>query len=164
MADGGEASGLVRVWLCLCGLMLLISAPIAGLVMYRFNREALASQSWPTVEGKVIQATVNEHVGIARRYSPRVEYKYQVQGKSYIGRRYQVINWEADKSWLAEEAVRGLKAGKPVTVHYNPENPAQAVLKPGLLRQQYTIVAIPFVMFLFGLILLFMTFIGERRR
>ncbi len=98
-----------------------------------------ASESWPTVEGVITFAEVRVHqpsvrdrreLGLKTRYTPRITYRYQVDGKTYenhvIGRYGYTSKWASGIS-------RGQYAvGKPVTVYYNPENPAESVLEPGL--------------------------------
>ncbi|MFH0945322.1 MAG: DUF3592 domain-containing protein [Planctomycetota bacterium] len=97
--------------------------------------QAKQSRSWPTVVGSVASAGINETVNRkGRRYLPVIRYRYEVGGQTYesdtvSGRTAKSYPERSDAQGHLEEVVSG---GSP-TVHYNPDNPGQAVLTPGSL-------------------------------
>jgi hypothetical protein len=123
----GLALGLVLAGI---GLVTIIF----GLLQYRTGK---ASAGWPSVEGKIVQATVETSTSTdsdgdtSRRYSPRVEYAYTVSGRKYTGKQTAVGARNAYGSRAAAEDKLAYRSGQQVTVHYNPEKPAQAVLEAG---------------------------------
>ncbi len=119
----------------------------AGLlwVGIRARQKAEASQGWPATQGQIIHTDVLEvkyrddtsGMGVSGSgwkvrvsYLPKVEYEYQVLGQTYTGSR---LAFGAEKGYYtrqqAEEAIARYPEGAPVTVYYNPENPAEAVLE-----------------------------------
>ncbi len=95
-------------------------------------REQRASASWPTVQGSVVAARVIE--GRGRRgptFRPEIEYVYTVGGIAHRGNRYRVVHMSMGwRSW-AEDIVAQHPPSAPVTVYYDPSDPARAVLSPG---------------------------------
>jgi len=62
-------------------------------------------------------------------YSAVVKYQYFVAGKAYSGDRYRYGLFDFTSAhWIVSEH----PAGKKVGVYYNPSNPADSLLRPGL--------------------------------
>ncbi len=59
---------------------------------------------------------------------PVVRYSYQVDGKSYIGKR---LSFGVGGGSFVLWALRGLVPGGPVRVFYDPAKPFHSVLRPG---------------------------------
>lgn len=78
-------------------------------------------------------ATFDTHV----YYSVSVTYTYDVDGQRYASSRYSFGEGEGasrrfrERSDAEAEAASRFPEGAIVTVHYDPENPAKAVLKQG---------------------------------
>lgn len=89
-----------------------------------------AERSWPQVTGEVISATV----GHGRAYAPVIEYRYQVDGATYVdtsdGRAPGFGN-SSRRYGAAEAIIQEYHTGAELPVHYNPSNPAQSTLTPG---------------------------------
>ena len=101
------------------------------------RRKALASQSWPTVAGTVTESEVkvtehtsgdgtNEHA--ITHYKPVVKYQYSVEGMEYAGSRIAFGAMNSAQS-AANAVVARYPAGASLTVRYDPEKPAEAVLE-----------------------------------
>jgi hypothetical protein len=113
---------------CFVGLFVAIALGLAYLA-YRSSVLARRSQSWPTVEGRLMTSHVTTH-GLAF-YKLTVTYHYTVDGSSYCSSR---IAFGSDLLFglsAAQHAVESCPVGGAVTVYYNPRNPRQAVLEPG---------------------------------
>jgi hypothetical protein len=98
---------------------------------FRNLAKDLASRTWPTVEGKVHSARHgHSYRGIVRL---RLAYEYSVHGQRYVGSRYS-FGWTAGLAGGAKvhTFVTAHPRGSTLKVHYNPRNPAQALIAPGL--------------------------------
>ncbi|WP_127560322.1 DUF3592 domain-containing protein [Saccharospirillum alexandrii] len=100
-------------------------------------RHAKASQGWPSVVGRLVEVQLwkkrliegemkdAEHVKVA--------FSYQVNGRDYTGRLptfYTLVYPET------VEFAERYPVGSEVQVYYNPVNPADAVLVPGLKKDK----------------------------
>ncbi|MBI5261333.1 MAG: DUF3592 domain-containing protein [Bradyrhizobium sp.] len=121
------------------------AAAIASVLSFAGKRRlASASSGWPTVPGKITSSTVieeliEEHsdddegrIKIIRRYQVDLRYAYRV------GRR-DLVGLNAHWGWTGVYGLRDLAGaeasrypeGQAVTVYYDPQHPANAVLEPG---------------------------------
>ncbi|PXF60142.1 MAG: hypothetical protein C4B58_01230 [Deltaproteobacteria bacterium] len=85
------------------------------------------SQNWPTTQGKIIKSRI---AGAKRIIGRRafIKYEYSVDGKHYVSSQISYTLIIGDYSG-AIEILREYPEGKIVTVHYNPDNLMDAVLK-----------------------------------
>lgn len=105
-------------------------------------RQARVSASWPTVEGTVIQSRL-AYVTAADRNTPDGQrarerdlvYRYVVDGQAYESR---LISYSDDAPlallWPRihdERLLERYPRDAVVTVHYDPDDPARAVLETG---------------------------------
>ena len=130
--SSGSTAGLIFFVLGLVfggiGLILVIMAFIS-------RKRARTAQGWPTTMGQVLSADIQEHRSYDNddhqtrySYEPVVQYTYAVEGRSYSGNR---IGFGANSfdHRTAQSKVAAYIPGAGVTVHYNPEDPAKAVLE-----------------------------------
>jgi hypothetical protein len=111
-------------------------------------RRIAACRRWPTVTGKVMSARIDSFTeeddsdaGRSHRtprettYSDaRIRYAFSVAGRDYQStRRYLGRPVFSGGSRTAAKVLAKYPPNAPVTVHYNPANPAEAVLEPGNL-------------------------------
>jgi hypothetical protein len=89
-----------------------------------------------TTTGVIISSRLEEQESRGRdgfsthTYSAVVKYQYFVAGKAYSGDRYRYGLFFNGTS--AQQIVNEHPAGKKVGVYYNPKNPADSLLRPGL--------------------------------
>lgn len=120
--------GLILALATLGGLWLLVVVAREGLA-YR------TAAGWPVVEGEVIQATVETLPGAADGadgYQVRIRYRYTVDGRTYESDRLRREGGERLTSQAAAEEVLASYVGEGrqvVRVHYDPADPATAVLR-----------------------------------
>ena len=113
------------------GVLLLV-------VGYRDISEAGTSADWPTVQGTIVSSAVDSRRSSTSQGRPRttfhadVRYKYAVGGAELVGDRVTVGDDTSTSSSDAREIVARYPAGSKVTVSYDPANPAQSVLEPGV--------------------------------
>lgn len=92
--------------------------------------EANASRDWPSTSAEVISAEIKTGSGGPRnssiRYTPRITYRYTLDGKSYTSDRAAfVYSSSSDK---ARAFIRRFPPGAQVAAYYDPADPSEAVL------------------------------------
>ena len=93
-------------------------------------QKCIASGNWPTTEGEIIKSEWDE----IYTNQADIEYEYWVDEKRYVGNRvsYRWMdspNLHSDDNGYYERLLEKYPYGKNVTVHYNPDNPDEAVLE-----------------------------------
>lgn len=122
----------------LCGLGLTLvfigGAGVGGLMVAQ-RRIAQTSQ-WPSVTGKIVTSEVvtgtvkNGRTLIVSPHA-KADYSYAVNGKSYRGENRRVVSMlHFDSEGTPEQVVAKYPVGRSVTVYYDPNNPADALLTP----------------------------------
>jgi Protein of unknown function (DUF3592) len=98
---------------------------------------AIAATRWSTTVGTVKTSEVFEdRGGRGVGYVPRVAYTFTINGQARSGNRF--YNREArGTASQAQQAIRAYSAGARVKVYYNPANPAESLLSPGLWWYSY---------------------------
>ncbi|MCA9135552.1 MAG: DUF3592 domain-containing protein [Planctomycetales bacterium] len=104
-------------------------------------RRAGSSQNWPVAQGQVLSSEVVQEEGYLQSdrassrgepttfYSPHVQYEYVVDGKTYRGERITMMDGSSTDQHRSELIVQEYRPG-PVLVHYDPQAPQNALLKP----------------------------------
>ena len=93
-----------------------------------------ASQTWPSVDGKVMSSELETRLGGAGEQTSnraRIQYAYTVDGQSYTSRRVGFGVYGSSDSIEHERLMDTYSEGKTVRVHVNPANPQDAVLIVG---------------------------------
>ena len=116
----------------------------AGLVMVVYAAVTLirqhSSAGWPATEGHIVDhdvrpATLEHGKRKKSGFAAFAAYAYEVEGRSYESDRYAIGQEHVDKHAMSLDAKRALRAEYPlkqeVTVYYDPDDPASAVLKAG---------------------------------
>jgi hypothetical protein len=83
---------------------------------------------FPSVHGLVVRSEVGQ--GAVSRRGVEIEYNYAVDGKNYTGHRFRYDDHNVALEWNA--AVDEHPRWSFVTVYYNPANPGDSLLKPGV--------------------------------
>lgn len=123
-----------------CGGLFILGFAGAGVYLIYRSRQskqkAEASQNWPSTRGQVTKAHVQQSYHTDSDgdrhyfYSPVVEYTYEVGGQVYTGRTIRFgFNPSFGSEAKAQAALASYPVGAQVTVYYNPDNPAEAVLE-----------------------------------
>lgn len=120
----------------------------------------METQSWPTTDGVVLHTEiVVNHGGKSTTYAPLVLYQYSVDGAIYSCDNMIGTTTSSSYEW-ATGCLASYPEGSQVTVHYNPNNPSDAVLSAGASIMDAVPIFIGTV-FLLAAILLFWKF-GRR--
>lgn len=115
------------------------------------------SATWPTTEGTIVAARVAEKVNVNAtaveedklNYVPAIQYSYTVDDQLLTADNLRYFEdpqfgVRAD----AQAVVDDYQPGDPITVYYNPNNSAEALLQPGADAANF----IPLGFGLFGLL------------
>lgn len=100
--------------------------------------KALQAKRWPTVQGTVLSAEVKRGQSSkgSSKYIPMIRFSYEVDNAQYLSDQYSSTTARGSSMW-AKEVISQYPAYSKVTVHYNPENPEESILKPGLQSDDY---------------------------
>jgi hypothetical protein len=122
-ARTGPSRALMLPWLC--GWTLVV-APFNILIGTTAFQQVWAF-TWPAADGVVVRSGVQTRD--VNRLS--IAYEYEVDGRTYTGTRYSYGEVGTDtRHW--HKVAAELPAGTPVTVRYDPADPAESLLQPGL--------------------------------
>ncbi|HMA37617.1 MAG TPA: DUF3592 domain-containing protein [Chloroflexia bacterium] len=114
--------------------LLLVFAPVLS-ILPELSR-AMSSTGWPTTPGRVFAASVEQSRQDATRYSTNLGYSYEVAGTAYSGNTVFFGDADTSRAGVAAQVAR-YPVGGTVPVHYNPQNPLEAVLEPGFSWQRF---------------------------
>ena len=94
-----------------------------------------AAAGYPTARGRVLESSIESRPGRRRSDSAtsvsRIHYAYVVEGQTYDGRRWR-YGVAPSGEGEAERLVASYPAGREIDVCYNPRDPADAILLPGV--------------------------------
>ncbi|MDB6057641.1 MAG: hypothetical protein JWO95_1485 [Verrucomicrobiales bacterium] len=92
---------------------------------------SLRTYGWPVVDGIVRTAEMKSRSSGegGTTYSPKISYEYNAGESEFTGETIAFGMMSGSSSF---DDSRQYPVGKKVLVHYNPSNPAQAVLEPGI--------------------------------
>ncbi len=102
------------------------------------TRTQLAAETYPTATGRIIHSDIkSRRVKNGTRYWLEIVYEFEVEGRKFRGTRRQYEDPEVSSHSACRKMQTAYPAGATVTVHYNPANPGEAVLVPGMGVPQY---------------------------
>ena len=106
-------------------------------VFYKNNqmqKRNIGNETWPTVEGKILKSEVVQQYFFLQQYSyePRIHYSYSVEGKTYESDSISMRFLSSKSADTVQEVVGNYPAGSQATVYYNPDDPEESVLIPGV--------------------------------
>lgn len=127
-------SDLSNVSLCIAPIFFIL-AIIFGIIGIVNRNKAQKAGRWPSVQGKVIEARLEERTSpdpedfSMANFRPVITYQYKVNGKVYNSNKTGVIPMNYDQK-TAQKKLDAFPLGSALTVYYNPENPEDALLNP----------------------------------
>ena len=101
------------------------------------HRSAKASNDWPSVTGALTELQlwgkrrINGEMVDSENLI--VQYQYEVNGKKFVGRRVAFYTLHYPET---VDFAKRYPQGSRVSVFYNPQNPAESVIVPGLHPQK----------------------------
>jgi len=119
----------------LIGFIFAFIGVIFLVIMFTTRKKAEAAKSWPTAQGTVLSSELSIHQDYdsddhssSTSYQPVVQYSYSVMGNQYTGSKIAFGANQFDRN-TAQNMVNRYIAGNPVSVYYDPNDPAKAVLE-----------------------------------
>lgn len=115
--------------------------------------KATASVDWPATQGIVVASSVKYKKsgdGGGGTYHAVVIYDFNVDGKVFSGNRVAYGDYGSGDNTHARRIVQRYPQGRSVPVYYEPGNPGECLLKPGLKGQAWGLPLIGFVFFTVG--------------
>lgn len=108
---------------------------LLGIWSWRNISKAKKQTSWSSVEGEVVKTTSSTEAG---DFKPKVEYRYTVTDQTYDGflalATSDVVLHECATSQLDKYPIGG-----SITVYFDPENPEDSTLEPGVKSDDWFI-------------------------
>ena len=130
-------------------------------------QRASESESWPMVKGEVIRTDIvreRARNGGGSTYQAKVEYQYAIEGVTHYGSRVSFAgNVNTSNRGAAMKITDQYRKGTEVAVYYDPADPEESVLEPGLSAMIFLMPAIGGVFLVIGLGLLFALLVGKRK-
>lgn len=124
---------LLFAWCCLWSSIALF----ADFLLARSMFQQLQSLGFPAVEAIVIGSEVEQiDGGEDATYRAKIVYRYVVAGQKFSGNRYRHGFSTGDRSNV-EKIVQSYPAGRITTAYYNPADPAESLLDPGLSAHDF---------------------------
>lgn len=150
---------------CLFGAVLFLGVGVAfSLVFLVPLSRVVGALGWDPVPCEILSSRVERHSGgDDATYSVEVVYRYQVDGRSYQGRRYRFLAGASSGYEGKREVVEQLPVGTVTTCWVDPDAPGEAVLDRGL-SWEYLFALLPLVFVALGAGGLWMALAGRRRR
>ena len=116
-------------------IVLAIVSVALGLGVWSSARLALRqheAETFPYVTGTVTNAVVTTTYGRrSTSYHARIFYRYSVDGTEYQGQRYRYDNHPTDQAPV-NAIIAAHPRGSEIKVYYNPRDPQDACLEPGV--------------------------------
>ena len=125
------------------GVLVVFSLALLCFVIWviRLFWTALSSRHWPLAQGRVISMEMDvTHLENEDLYTPRLTYRYRVDGKDYEGRRIDLTSQRKFYTQsAANAALEDYRQDRAVAVYYNPNRPTDSLLKPGVSMATWVI-------------------------
>ena len=119
----------MNVWLC--WIIVLVGAALMWKGA-RIQLKAQRAKSWPSVLGKVLESSMRAVLdNRGRTYQAYILYEYAVGGVTHRSDVWRLGVGSSSFTKASTRAVERYPAGTAVTVFFDPDNPADAILEPG---------------------------------
>ena len=113
---------------------------------------AKASESWPTVRGKIISSSVESNSGKnGTTYHAEVRYEYNVAGRVQSSNQVAFGDYGSSNPSDIHRIVMRYPAGAEVVVHYSPTSLTESVLETGISGKTFLLPGFGSIFFVIGL-------------
>ncbi|MCC5851024.1 MAG: DUF3592 domain-containing protein [Verrucomicrobia bacterium] len=139
-------------WLVVFGLVFLL--PGLGISWFLGINPMLktqAAQDWARAPAEVTSSRVRTHRGSdSTTYSIEIQYRYEWEGRTYDGDRYDFVGGSSSGRASKERVVREYPEGRTFEAYVNPNNPSESVIDPSFRWFYLGMLAFGGVFFLVG--------------
>lgn len=129
----------------IAAVVFLVIAALATAGVFMTLAQSRRSRSWPTVQGKITRSEITEDVShntdddgrdsTTTMYGVKLAYDYVVGGGAHVGTRlYWADGIKVSGDGPARKVTEKYPVGRDVTVYYQPNDPATALLEPGAIK------------------------------
>ena len=147
---------MINVVLIGFGVIAIAIGVVLYVTQFRQGLHATASKRWPVSSGTIIASALEKSPDGRWRYRAAVQYRYRAGGKEYQSDRIFWGGNEGRQKHMASVIAAYPQGGK-VSVHYDPQNPAEAVLDPAQHVGSRPLVIYAMAMIALGLFVLTVT-------
>ncbi len=136
-------------------VIILLLVVLLGIAVAMWGWRILSNSrkklQWPTAKGEIITSEANKD-----SYDPQlnIQFRYVVEGKEYSG-KYSLPDDVDVLPELVTKKLSDFPLGKSVDVFYNPLNPDDASLEPGL-QGDWLIFVLGIILILMGIAMFFL--------
>lgn len=132
------------------GVFLLAGLGVGWLVIVGPALGALRARSWAATDCEVVSSGVETHSGDdSDTYSVEILYRYRHRGREYHSNRYHFFTGSTSGYESKARVVESYPEGRRFTCWVDPDDPAEAVIEPGLVGEIW-IGLVPLVFVLVG--------------
>ena len=111
---------------------------------------SISSEHWPHATAHILSSGVYASgAGAGATFTPQVKYQFEANGKTYESSQIRYLQKTFYNADAANEVESPYPVGRVVQVAFNPQDPSQSVLEPGVPKGMWSQAIIPF--FFFGL-------------
>ncbi|MDP2653307.1 MAG: DUF3592 domain-containing protein [Candidatus Omnitrophota bacterium] len=116
-----------------CSIFLIVGLAVMNMGFKQIQKSKL-SMTWPTVEGVVSSSDMGRHRDSDRgtTYSADVTYRYVLEGTTYVSSKVRYGSLNTSNPADAQRVLNRYPVGTKVSVHFNPDDPYESVLEPGM--------------------------------
>lgn len=90
--------------------------------------QGVTSLSWPVADGRILYS----HAITGNSAETKLWYEYHVENERFVSSQYRTGGNASPFDDVVEAAAKRYPVGKAVKVYYNPGNPKEALLEPGV--------------------------------
>jgi hypothetical protein len=100
--------------------------------------KAILTKSWPATTGTVISSVVHRETSSKGKpkFNPVINYSYKIGTEEYFSDKYSSTLPRGSSEW-AKQIISRYPDNEVIKVYYNPANPKESVLAPGLQSDNY---------------------------
>ncbi|MDF1851411.1 MAG: DUF3592 domain-containing protein [Verrucomicrobiales bacterium] len=131
-----------RLWKVAMGSLLILVGSIFVSYLWGTYQRASIMDSWVETPCEILSLEADDSQLNQRgmpKYILEVRYKFEFEGKSYIGDRIKRLPTEASDPRKLEDEIEKFSAGTKTVCFVNPENPSETVLKKDTKGGLYSI-------------------------
>ena len=121
-----------KLWMIGMGLFLMALGSLFMWYLWAFFQKSSRMNDWVETPCVIEKAEIDDS-GFNQRYMTKyvlvTAYRYQYEGKDYLGDRYKRIQPESSHKPKIEDIVEKIPVGTDTVCFVDPQNPSGAVLK-----------------------------------
>lgn len=132
---------------------------------YQTFQKGIESENWPSTDGIILSSHIGTHHSKdSTTYGASITYQYTVEGLNYTSDRVSFGYGYSSDYGAASRLVQDNPPGKIVTIHYDSQNPSEAVLLNGVDNGSLILIAFGSIFLLIGVIIIIVFIVLRRKK